>query len=69
MSARTSYAPAGFNREDAADYLGISPRKLDEIQAAGELIAKQLGARRMFLREDLEQYLRDLPDWERRSTQ
>lgn len=68
MASRTPYPPAGFNRADAAEYLSVSARTLDDIQATGDLIPKKLGARRVYLREDLEEYLRGLPDWERGST-
>lgn len=67
MSSRTPYPPAGFNRDDAAEYLSVSVRTLDDIQATGNLIPKRLGARRVYLREDLEEFLRQLPDWERQA--
>ena len=61
------YAPAAFDRDSAAAYLSISPRSLDELQAKGELIPKQLGAKRLYLRRDLEEFAERLPDWERRT--
>jgi hypothetical protein len=64
MTTRAYYPPVLLDRERAADYLSVSPRKLDEIQAAGELIPKKHGSKRLYLREDLEEFAGRLPDWE-----
>ena len=66
VTIRAYYSPALFDRERAADYLSVSPRKLDEIQAAGELIPKKHGSKRLYLRKDLEEFADRLPDWEAR---
>lgn len=69
MSHRAFYPPAGFDRDAAAEYLSISPRKLDEVQAKGDLIPKKFGSRRIYRREDLEAFLLKLPDWSDRGTE
>ena len=58
------YPPILLSREEAAAYLaGISPRKLDELQAQGRIIPKALDGRRGYLRDDLDAFARSLPDW------
>ena len=62
-AARKPYPPRLLSREDAADYLSISARKLDELQAQGRVIPKALDGRRVYLRDDLDAFARALPDW------
>ena len=65
--ASLSFPPRLLSREDAAAYLGgISVRKLDELQAQGRIIPKALDGRRGYLRDDLDEFARGLPDWEGR---
>lgn len=64
----THYPPAGFDLDRAADYLSISPRLLADLQRQGHLIPKKLGSKRLYLRKDLEEYLDQLPDWERKGS-
>lgn len=37
MTTAKEYAPRGINREDAARYVGVSPRKFDELVADGRM--------------------------------
>jgi predicted DNA-binding transcriptional regulator AlpA len=37
MTTAKEYAPRGINREDAARYIGVSPRKFDELVADGRM--------------------------------
>ena len=66
MTAALLCVPALFAPEMAAAYLGVSPRKLAEYQAAGRIIPRDLDGRRMFHRDDLDQFAASLPDWEGR---
>ncbi len=66
MSQSTMYPPFVMNAREAAAYLGISPRTLQALQARGDITPKQLGSKRGFLREDLEEWARDQPEWETR---
>lgn len=66
MSTRLTYPPILLGRDEAAAYLAISPRKLDELQAQTRLIPKALDGRRGYLRDDLDEFARNLPDWEGR---
>ena len=64
MIIRVGYPPFLMTREEAAYYLCISTRTLDGLQAQSKIIPKRLGGKRGFLREDLEEFARSLPDWE-----
>lgn len=55
--------PVLFEAHAAAEYLAMSPRKLAEYQAAGEIIPRQIGAKRVYHRDDLEEFAARLPDW------
>ena len=66
MSATThTYPPYLMSETDAAHYLGISPRSLRALQARGDITpVKALNAKKAFLREDLEAWATNLPEWE-----
>jgi hypothetical protein len=56
--------PAGFTREQAAYYWGISPSKFDELRKTGEAPpAKNVGGRAIFLKLDLDIYITRFPTW------
>ncbi|GIG27206.1 helix-turn-helix domain-containing protein [Cellulomonas denverensis] len=59
-----SYPPALLRREDAAEYLAVSPRKLDELQAKGVVIPVRLDGMKRFRRSDLDDIAAGLPDWD-----
>lgn len=67
MTARTLYPPVLFSTDDAADYLGIRSTKLNEMQAAGRVIPRDFDGKRMYLRDDLDEFARRLRDWEKRT--
>lgn len=64
MSNTLSYPPAALRREDAAEYIGMSPRKLDELQARSELIPVDVDGLKRFRRVDLDEYIASRADWE-----
>ena len=64
MTARLSYPPALLRREDAAEYLGVSPRTLDELQQQARVIPVDLDGMKRFRREDLDEFARTRPDWQ-----
>lgn len=66
MNLNLAFAPVLMSEEMAAYYLGISPRKLNALQAQGRIIPKQLDGKRGFLRSDLDEFAESLPDWERK---
>lgn len=66
MSNTLSYPPAALRREDAAEYIGMSPRKLDELQARSELIPVDVDGLKRFRRVDLDEYIASRADWERK---
>ncbi|MGN8245286.1 helix-turn-helix domain-containing protein [Cellulomonas soli] len=58
-----NYPPALLRREDAAEYLAISPRKLDDLQARGLVIPVDFDGMKRFRRQDLDDMAQRLPDW------
>jgi len=66
MARGINYPPILFPDEDAAEYIGVSVTKLNRLQAAGRIIPKAIDGKRGFLRDDLEEFARSLPDWEGR---
>lgn len=51
---------ATLSRKQAATFLGISTRTLDELVTAGSIPSLMLGGRRLFRRETLERRLVEL---------
>lgn len=66
MHRGLTYPPILFTDDDAAAYIGVSVTKLNRLQAAGRIIPKAIDGKRGFLRDDLEEFARALPDWEGR---
>ncbi|WP_333811125.1 helix-turn-helix domain-containing protein [Timonella senegalensis] len=59
------YPPFVMSTEEAAKYLGISPASLRGLQARGEITPRKLlGAKKGFIREELERYALTRPEWE-----
>lgn len=62
MSNRDRW-PALMSKEDAANYLGISQRLLEQKIASSELIPKRISERRIGIRRaDLDAFIDSLPD-------
>lgn len=54
--------PRGLSREEAAEYIGISPSKFDELVKTGVMPSpKEIGARRVWDRHGLDSAFDDLP--------
>ena len=68
MSARFAYAPILLPEAEAAHYLGISDTKLNRLQRQGRIIPKALDGKRGYLRDDLDEFARSLPDWQGRKS-
>jgi excisionase family DNA binding protein len=65
VSARVQrYIPRrGLSRKEAADYIGISPSKFEELRKAGRIPSpKVLDSRLIFTVERLDEFLDALPD-------
>ncbi|MEX2400552.1 MAG: excisionase family DNA-binding protein [Rhodothermales bacterium] len=58
MEATERIEPRALDAKQAACYVNISLRKLDELQAAGELRPIRIGRKRLFLREQLDALLK-----------
>lgn len=63
MAKILNFPPVLFSPDDAAAYLNISVRKLDELQAKGEITPRDVHGKRGFHRDDLEAFAGDLPEW------
>ena len=63
MSAKlppeTCPMPLLFTRIEAAEFLRLSPRKVDALAASGELPRVKIGTSVRFCREDLEKFVDD----------
>jgi DNA-binding transcriptional MerR regulator len=64
MSVSHVFQPGTFGREKAAEYLDISPRKLDDLQSRGLIVPVSLDGMKRFRRSDLDDFLDRLPDWD-----
>jgi excisionase family DNA binding protein len=54
--------PRGLSRTEAAEYIGISPSKFDELVKAGTMpVPKEIGARRVWDRHAIDAAFDDLP--------
>lgn len=53
---------AALTRKDAADYLSLSLRTLDDMLADGTIPSLKIGASRRILRADLDAYLQQQRD-------
>lgn len=65
MCARVQrYVPRrGLSRKEAAEYIGVSPSKLDELRKAGRIPPpKVLDGRLIFTTDRLDEFLDELPD-------
>lgn len=65
MSTTLTYAPAALRREEAAEYIGLSPRKLDELQKRGEIIPIDVDGIKRYSRAELDRYIDTRPEWSR----
>ncbi|MDR6952335.1 putative DNA-binding transcriptional regulator AlpA [Ancylobacter sp. 3268] len=58
-----SLPPRGVHREAAAAYIGVSPRKFDELVADGRMPPpKRIDARNVWDRRRLDEFFDKLPD-------
>lgn len=59
-------APSGglLKRKEAAQYLGTSTRRLDELIRAGKIAALRDGGAIKFTKTELERYVSELPAYE-----
>ena len=65
LSSHVTFAPALMDKHTAAWYIGISLRKLDQLQAENRITPKALDGKRLYSRDELDVYARSLPEWVR----
>lgn len=53
----------GYGVTEAARYLGMHPQTLRELSDLGRIRARRVGRRRLFLLEDLDDWLSSQPEW------
>lgn len=63
MRSSLRYPPILLPYLDAAEYLGVSLAKLNELQAQRRIMPRALDGKREFLRDDLDEFARSLPEW------
>lgn len=51
----------GYSEKEAAEYLGSSTRVIREQVAKGNLPVRYLGAKKLYDRDDLDNYFKTLP--------
>lgn len=61
MNIRNEFQREGLSVAQACTVAGIGRTKIYELMANGSLIARKFGKRRINLRDDLRQFLADLP--------
>lgn len=60
--------PRGLSRVEAAEYIGISPTKFDELVRTGAMpVPKEIGTRRIWDRHGLDSAFDDLPSIEEKN--
>lgn len=52
-----------FAVKAAARYLGIHEQTLRKLTDLGEILARRMGSRRVYLLDDLDRYIESLPRW------
>lgn len=60
QQATVTIQPAALDIEDAAKYIGVSRSKLYELKDAGHFAPKDNDGKKVYLRKDLDSYLRKL---------
>lgn len=63
MNIHLSFAPKLLDKNAAAYYLSTSTRKLDELQALGKVTPRALGNKRVYLRDELDDFASSLGEW------
>lgn len=58
MSATSNSCDKLLTRNEAAEFLRLSPRKVDQLAASGELPKVKIGTSVRFCRDDLEDFVR-----------
>ena len=59
---RIEFPPALFTRELAAYYLSKSLREVDDLRSSGDLIPVGEGKRILFTKDELDGYVKNLPE-------
>ena len=52
-----------FGTKAAARYLGVHEQTLRKLTAEGALPSRRLGSRRVYVLDDLDRFIADLPSW------
>lgn len=64
MATTLTYPPAALRLEEAAEYIGMSPRKLTELQRRSEIIPIDVDGMKRYARTELDRYIASRPEWE-----
>lgn len=63
MTTTLTYPPAALRLDEAAEYIGMSPRKLTELQARNEIIPIDVDGMKRYARTELDRYIATRPEW------
>lgn len=63
MAANFTWAPGALDKQQACYYINVSPRKFDDFTERGDIVAKKLHGKKVFLRDELDAFLASLPEW------
>jgi len=63
MCTHLTYPPAALRLDEAAEYIGVSPRKLTELQARHEIIPISVDGAKRYARTELDRYINTRPEW------
>lgn len=63
MPPQFAFAPAVMEEPMAAFYISVSPRKLQQMAAAGRVTRYRLDGKKVYKRDELDLLVSALPEW------
>lgn len=64
MTGHFAFAPVVMEKQMAAFYISVSPRKFDQLLAEKRITPHRLDGKKVYLRNDLDELAAELPEWE-----
>lgn len=64
MTGHFAFAPAVMEKQMAAFYISVSPRKFDQLLAEKRITPHRLDGKKVYKRDDLDALVSGLPEWE-----
>lgn len=63
MPQHFAFAPVIMEKQMAAYYISVSPRKFDQMLAEKRITPHRLDGKKVFKRDDLDALVNTLPEW------